>query len=119
MKMHCRQILIFLVAAAALWNLAGCGVGDQPVIKASNQEVSDIKKIRAIFDKVHGDYSQLSDADKKVWLDYEKGDENKVKAAWNQMLHPQGGPGGANASRPFSTGPGGGVYPPGQGSGQG
>ena len=113
MKIFNAKLTTLSLLVALCGPMAGCSAGDAPIIKANAQQVADMQKLRSLFDSVHGDYSKLSDADKKVFVDYAKGDQSKVDHIWSLMLNPKGG-GGGSPTEHFTQGPAGGIYPAGQ-----
>ena len=90
--MQIKKVGLILLALGMTGAIVGCGAGGpQAVEKASDQEVAKVAELRKIFDSVHGDYSQLSDAQKKTFLDYAKGDQHAVDQQWAFMKNPKGG----------------------------
>jgi hypothetical protein len=72
--------------------VTGCGSGGGPDPQVEASRLETAKSMRAIFDKVHGNYEMLSPDDKAAFTKLSRGDEAKAKLAWDQMKY---GPGGA------------------------
>jgi hypothetical protein len=80
-------LLTFLVTA--LW---GCGESGGPDPKVEAQRVEYAKSLRSYFDQAHGDYSQLTEADKAAFVKL-SGNETKAEENWKLMKE---GPGAAS-----------------------
>ena len=110
-----QKALAIVLAGLAAFLVVGCGAGNQAVVEPDQKQVDTLKTLRGYFDGVHGDYSQLTADQKKAFLDYSGGDQQKVDSLWAFMTNPRGG--GVvkpNASGPgFSMGGPGGVRPAG------
>lgn len=82
----------FAVAAIAL---AGCDAGT-PKLDEQHLEkaTAGAFEMRAIFDKVEGDWEKLTPDDKKTFIDAWGGDEKVAKTQWDYMKNPtpRGGP---------------------------
>jgi len=92
-------LAVFLVAGP----LTGCGAGKQPVEVASKQDVSAMENLRKSYDSVGGDYSKLSDDQKKQFLDFTKGNQAAVDSMWATMGRGVGAGPGPGAGTPNSA----------------
>jgi len=112
-KMQLKLAGAVLLAILGTGAVIGCGSNEQPVQVASDQEVTQMKNLRTIFDSVHGDYSALSQEQKQKFLDYTKGNQAAAESLWAHMQNPRGNGKIAGGNQPFAVGPGGKIMPPG------
>jgi hypothetical protein len=86
MNIDVKKAGVLLVALISIGGMNGCGSGGpQAVETASKDEVAKMAQLRSIYDSVGGDYSKLSEDQKKQFLDYSKGSQSQVDSMWNVM----------------------------------
>jgi hypothetical protein len=101
-----KAYALLLVTFVSLFAV-GCGAGNQPIEGPSAKEVSDLTSLRKIFDEVHGDETKVSPENKRKFLDYANGDQQKADFIWAQMKNPMAKPPGAPTGGFQMGGPGG------------
>ncbi|MFQ3586823.1 MAG: hypothetical protein SNJ74_01460 [Fimbriimonadaceae bacterium] len=87
-----RSVIASACALAAVGTLIGCQTGPAPSAKVEEQRLASAIELRSFFDKVNGDYSQLSEADRAEFERLTGGPE-EAQRAWNLMKF---GPGAVN-----------------------
>jgi hypothetical protein len=89
------QVVRVLACVAAI-GLIGCGDSGGPDPKVETARVDTAREMRSYFDKVRGDYNQLSADDKAKYLKLFDGDQSRAESVWNQMKN---GPGAGSAAK--------------------
>ncbi|MGV3617177.1 MAG: hypothetical protein ACO1SV_17765 [Fimbriimonas sp.] len=86
-----RSLFVAVLAVAFSVGVIGCdsGPGGKPQSIASDEKVNQIVEMRAIYDKVKGNWNSLS-ADDKAKYTQMAGDDAKAKAMWEGMSRPAG-----------------------------
>lgn len=101
-----NRILAIAASLFAVGSLIGCNSApSKPESIASDEKVNKAVEMRALFDKVGGDWNQLSADEQKQFTEFAGAD--KAEFVWYRMGHPGAtdGPGGSGVPGP--AGPGG------------
>lgn len=85
----CLALLVFSFGSLIS---AGCGDSGGPDPKVESKRVVDLTAMRSFFDKVNGNYDDLSAEDKASFVKLCGGDEAKATTTWNAMKLGPGGP---------------------------
>jgi len=93
MKIQIIKLVPILLALTTVSFTVGCGAGKQPVEVASQQDVDAVKDLRKAYDSAGGDYTKLTDFQKKQFLAFTKGDQAAVDSLWKTMGTRVGGGG--------------------------
>jgi hypothetical protein len=87
MKLNFLSVGLCAVAIAGAFSAPGCGAASDSNAAANVADAKTVEKVktmRSIFDKVHGDYSQLSPEDKDTYTKLAGGDA-KAQQLWDVM----------------------------------
>jgi hypothetical protein len=92
-----KHLFALALISAFTMVLAGCGSAPEadPKIESSRREAA--VEMRAIFNKVNGNYESLSAEDKAAFLKLCNNDPKVVEQSWNGMKN---GPGGSASGPP-------------------
>jgi hypothetical protein len=85
MKIQIKTLGLVLITTIALGFVAGCGSDVPPVEVASKQDVNKMTDLRKFYDSAGGDYSKLTEDQKKQFLDFTKGNQSAVDNLWRTM----------------------------------
>ena len=97
MKINHKFKAAILVAILGTLSLGMAGCGDSrpgPDEKTEKARLDEMLAARAIFEKVNGDWNQLTATDKAAYVKT-FGDETKAQNAWMQMKNGPVPPGGS------------------------
>lgn len=74
---------LFLLVCCLL--AIGCGSQPEPDAKVEANRVESAKRMRESFDKVGGNYEQLTEAEKSEFVKLFGGKEEDARRAWDMM----------------------------------
>jgi len=94
-------VLALLAGCITTTVLSGCGSGGGPDPKVEASRFEKLKGMRDFYNKVNGDYNQLTGPDKAAFIKL-AGDETKAQDAWSLMKN---GPGAATHEAPGGSAP--------------